>query len=148
MSEIQRNSEFIMQQFQTWKSFALTAIMQVSMLIFICIALLMDTNLRVPLMSAAFLLSLICLLWHAIEVKRSKELIVANDQLIFNATTIQAEHITEMVLAKDKVDLYLRRKNKGLTIMRLKLKHKEQSEKLGSVILHFCSQNNVLLRHN
>ncbi|MFF2887348.1 hypothetical protein [Paenibacillus sp. NPDC057967] len=146
MSLKTKNLSFDMHHFHTWRTFTLAIIMQVSLLMFIWTAFLIQSDLKVPLMILTFLISFITLVWHIIEVRKIVKLVVAQDQLQFGSMILPADNIDEVVLAGDQITIELVHKIHSYTVLRLKLKQKAQAKQLNQALLLFCAEQLVEIK--
>lgn len=146
MSMRWRDTRFDMHHFHTWRTFTLTVIMQLSLLLFIWTVFLMESIWKVPVMSLTILISFIALVWQMIEIRKIRPFIVAKDQLQYGPLIMTVDNIDEIVIAGNLITIKLVHKIGSYSLLRLRLKHKDQVKLFHEVLQLFCKEHLVELK--
>ncbi|RJX37649.1 hypothetical protein D3P09_22000 [Paenibacillus pinisoli] len=141
-----RDTRFDMHHFHTWRTFTLTVIMQLSLLLSIWTAFLIESNWKVSVMSLTILISIIALVWQVIETRKTKPFKMAKDQLQYGALIITLDNIDEIAIAGNLITIKLVHKIRSYSLLRLRLKHKNEAKALYGALQLFCSEHLVELK--
>lgn len=146
MSMRWRDTRFDMHHFHTWRTFTLTVIMQLSLLLFIWTAFLMESVWKIPIMSLTILISFTALVWQMIEIRKTKQFIIVKDQLQYGPLIMTVDNIDEIAIAGNLITIKLVHKIRSYSLLRLRLKHKDQVKSLHEVLQLFSEEHFVELR--
>jgi len=146
MSMRWRDTRFDMHHFHTWRTFTLTVIIQLSLLLFIWTAFLMESIWKVPIMSLTILISFIALVWQIIEVRKTQQFIIAKAQLQYGPLILTVDNIDEIAIAGNLITIKLVHKTRSYSLLRLRLKLKDQVKSFHEIIQLFCNEHFIELK--
>jgi len=135
--------KYIMNSMFTWRVFWLKLATQVVLLAMLTVIMLFDFNHKIILYIILLSTAILLLLTELVVMRKARILEVSKDYLIFNTSCIRAEHIEEISIAHQTVDIKKKYGGVNKGLIRMKLKDARESEQLQNRLILFANENRV-----
>ncbi|GIP18168.1 hypothetical protein J40TS1_38100 [Paenibacillus montaniterrae] len=139
-----KRSEFTLANIYSWRSFYLSLSMSMTFLIYLSVAILVESDVKYVTMIFLGSILLVIFILMLSEWKKDTKIIVNAEKIIYRSEELNPAEIEEIIFVNWIIDI---KRKKGIrSCIRIALKNNEEFETFKSRIIEYGNYNNIRIK--